>query len=44
VEILVCDDNQKVSVPIVTKDGTPTDRFFVYKFNGSKFVFDPKLK
>jgi len=44
VEILVSDDNQKVSVPIITKDGTPTDRFLVYKFNGSKFVFDPKLK
>jgi hypothetical protein len=44
VAIQVSPDLQKVSVPIVTKDGTPTDKFLIYKFNGSKFVFDATAK
>ncbi len=42
--VKISKDGQTVLVPIITKDNVVTGHYLSYKFDGSKFVFDPKAK
>ena len=37
--ILVDEDNKRVRIPVVVDNGEVTNRFIVYKWNGSQFVY-----
>jgi len=42
--VKISQDGQTVSVPIITKNNVVTGHYLIYRFDGNKFVFDPKGK
>jgi len=42
--VKISKDGRIVSVPIITKNNVVTGHYLLYKFDGNKFVFDPKGK